>query len=146
MPGPGFNEDRPGQVSNDERHRQQEKETTEQVDPALRPSRQASGDDVDADMLVAPERIAGAQKKNRREKVPLQLEPRIRADIERITHERVQRADQHRDQDQPIDATADQVVERIDRPAQSQEDPQDTPHSIVATAPPLISSGIFYTF
>ena len=44
MPHVGFDEDRPGQPHDDERHRQQEEEAAEKVDPRLRPPRQPAGD------------------------------------------------------------------------------------------------------
>src|SRR6267378_829784 len=75
VPRVGLDEKRPRQIHDDERHRQQEEETAEEVYPALRSPRQASGDDVDADMLVAPQRIAGAQQKDGGEEIPLGLEP-----------------------------------------------------------------------
>ena len=47
-------------------------------------SRQPAGDDVDADMLVAQQRVAGAEQEHRREQIPLQLEPGVRADVEDV--------------------------------------------------------------
>ena len=42
-------------------------------------ARQAAGDDVDAHVLVAQQRVAGAEQEDRREQVPLDLEARVRA-------------------------------------------------------------------
>ena len=45
-------------------------------------ARQAAGDDVDAHVLVAQQRVAGAEQEDRREQVPLDLEERVRAVVE----------------------------------------------------------------
>jgi hypothetical protein len=59
----------------------------QQVDPITHGFRKHIVDDVDADVLVAEQRPGRAQKKNDREQDPLQLEPRIRAHIERFSND-----------------------------------------------------------
>src|SRR5258708_1437997 len=142
VPVEGLHEHRPRQIHDDERHRQQEEETAEEVYPALRSPRQPPSDDVDADMLVAPQRVAGAQQEDGGEEIPLGLEPGIRADIEGVAQESVEGADQHRDQDQPIDVAAYQIVQPIDRPAQSQQNLQDLPLPLNSwrARPPALST------
>ena len=83
-----FDEDRPGQPHDDDRHRQQEEDACRRCRsrPAARRD-SVRGDDVDADVLVVQQRVAGAEQEHRREQVPLQLEPGVRARVERIAHD-----------------------------------------------------------
>src|SRR6266566_5069760 len=71
VPRVGLYEKRPRQPHDDQRHWQQKEETAEEIYPALRTPRQPPGDDVDADMLVAPQRIAGTQQEDGGEEIPL---------------------------------------------------------------------------
>ena len=58
--------------------------------------REAPGDDVDLDVLLAQQRVAGGEQEHRREQVPLDLEVGVRADVERLADDRVGGADQDR--------------------------------------------------
>ena len=68
-------------------------------------------DDIDSDMLVVPQGITRGEQEYCREQVPLQLEPAIRAHIESIADSGIAGADEHRDQDQPINRVADPLVQ-----------------------------------
>ena len=103
----GIDEDRPRQRHDDDRHRQQKEDAADHVDPGAQARRQLPEDDVDPDMLVVQQRVAGGQQEHRREQVPLQLEPGVRADVEQVARHRIAGADQHRRQDQPVDGMAD---------------------------------------
>ena len=103
----GFDEHRPRQDHDDDRHRQQEEDAADQVDPGAHARRQMAEDHVDPDMLVVQQRVAGGQQEHRREQVPLQFEPGVRAEVEQIARHRIAGADQHRRQDQPVDGMAD---------------------------------------
>ncbi len=116
-----FDKDRPRQGHDDDRHRQQKENAADQVDPGAHTRRQMAEDDVDPDMLVVQERVSGGQQEHRREQVPLQFEPGVRADVEQIARHRVAGADQHRRQDQPVDRMPNPAVQCVDRPAQSQQ-------------------------
>ena len=61
VPLVGVDEHRPRQPHDQDRHRQQEEQRAEDVDPGLRARRQAAGDDVDAHVLVVQQRVAGAE-------------------------------------------------------------------------------------
>src|SRR5262249_51453816 len=82
---PGIQEYGDGQPENDEGHRQEKEQAAEYFDPGLRPPRKTAGYDVDADVLVTQERVSGAQQENGGEQVPLELQPRVGAHIERVT-------------------------------------------------------------
>ena len=68
----------------------------QQVDPGAGARRQAAVDDVDTDVLVPEQGIAGADQKEAGIEIPLQLEPGIGALIEDIAHDGVAGAHQHR--------------------------------------------------
>ena len=88
------------------------KTRAEDVDPGLRRARTAAGDDVDAHVLVVQQRVAGAQQEDRREQVPLDLEQRVRAHVERLADDRVGGADQApRPAPASMTAPADALVE-----------------------------------
>ena len=53
-------------------------------------------DDVDPDVLVVEERIARREQEHRREQIPLQLEPAVRALVEDVPHARIAGADDDR--------------------------------------------------
>ncbi len=63
-------------VMND-RHRQQEKHVPRMSIHAWARRDRAACDDVDANVLVVQQRIAGAQQEHRGEQVPLELEPGV---------------------------------------------------------------------
>ena len=67
------------------------------------------GDDVDLDVLLAQHRVARGEQEHRREQVPLDLEVGVRAGVERLADDRVERADQHGGEDQPRDPAADRI-------------------------------------
>ena len=58
---------------------------------------QRIGDDVDADVLVALQRVGGGDKKGPAEEVPLKLQPGVRADVEGLADDRISGADQDRE-------------------------------------------------
>ena len=120
-------------------HREQEEDDAEDVDPVLRARGQAARDDVDAHVLVAQQRVAGAEQEDRREQVPLDLEEGVRAEVERLADDGVGGADQHDDQDQPVDEAADALVDRVDDAGQGEQGFTDAsltggrPSSVAAT-------------
>src|SRR3546814_17758797 len=79
---------------------------------------------VDADMLVAQQRVAGAEQENRREEVPLQLEPFVRTGVERVADGCIARTDHDGGQDQPVNQTTDMLIEPVDCPTECQKDTQ----------------------
>jgi hypothetical protein len=84
--------------------------------------REPSGNDIDTDVLVAQQRIAGAEEEHGREQIPLRLEKAVRAVVERLAHDGVGGADQDRDQDQPIQRVADAFVDAVDQSRQREEE------------------------
>ena len=72
-------------------------------------------------VLVAQQRVAGAEQEHGREQVPLDLQEGVRADVERLADDRVDGADQHRGQHQPGHPAADELVQPVDRPGQLQQ-------------------------
>ena len=66
------------------------------------------GDDVDADVLVALQRVGGGEQEHRAEQIPLQLQPGVGADVEGLADDGVAGADQDGGQDQPGDRAADE--------------------------------------
>ena len=76
---------------------------------------------VDPHVLVAQQRIAGAQQEHRGEQVPLDLEERVRTRVERLADDRVGRADQDRDQNDPVNEMADLLVQPVDCARQPQQ-------------------------
>ncbi|MNL59262.1 hypothetical protein D3C87_1829740 [compost metagenome] len=66
-------------------------------------------------MFVAQQRVAGGQKEDGAEQVPLQFQPAVGADLEDLAHNGVAGADQDDDQRQPRHAPADHRVDRIDQ-------------------------------
>src|SRR3546814_7617138 len=101
--------------NDDGRHRYKEQHAADNIDPGLGPFGQPAGDDVDADMLVAQQRVAGAEQENRREEVPLQLEPFVRTGVERVADGCIARTDHDGGQDQPVNPTTDMRIEPVDR-------------------------------
>jgi hypothetical protein len=77
------------------------------------PTGEATGDQVDAHMLVAHQRVAGAKQENRRKQVPLNFEKGVRTVVDGIAHDRVAGTDQGDDQHQPDDALADALGEPV---------------------------------
>src|SRR5581483_10094523 len=61
-------------------------------------------------------------KKHGREEIPLQFEPRVRAQVEEVPRERVRRADEHHREHEPDHDPADCLVDRVDRARDRQED------------------------
>jgi hypothetical protein len=57
----------------------------------------------------------GAQQEHGREQVPLDLEPRVAAVVERLADDGVAGADHHGGQHEPGDGPADARVQRIDQ-------------------------------
>lgn len=89
----------------------------EQVDPVLHPARKGTIDDVDADMLVLPQRIGGGQHKGAAEQVPLRFEPGIRRHVECLADDGISGADQNGDQDEPGNGLADGFGDGVDQSA-----------------------------
>src|SRR5437588_9374924 len=111
----------PREPHEENRHRQQEKQRAQNVDPCLRALRQPARDDVDAHMLVAQQRVAGEEQEDRREEVPLNLEQSVRAVVENLAHDGVGRADQYCYEHQPVECLPDALIQAIDEPGQRKE-------------------------
>ena len=108
----GAHEDRPRQPHDEERHRQQEEDRAEDVDPGLRARREAPGDHVDAHVLVAQQRVARAEQEDRGEEVPLQLEERVRAVLKTLRTIALPALTSTIGEHQPVDDLADALVQR----------------------------------
>ena len=110
--GPG--DDRPGEVDDDDDEGEEEQADAEDVDPDLRSLREAAQDDVDPNVVLAHQRVAGGEQEHRREQVPLDLEQRVRAGVEGLADDGVAGADEDRREDQPGDPAADPFAEAVD--------------------------------
>src|SRR5690242_11289726 len=77
--------------------------------------------DVDADMFIRQKRPGRAQEEDGAEQNPLQLKPGVRRDVENLADDRVDRTDNHRDEDGPGYHVTDASVEAIDGTAKPQE-------------------------
>ena len=107
------NENRPRHPHDGDGHRHHEEDDAENVDPGLRPLREAMRDDVDAHMFIFHECVASAHQKDKREQIPLYFEIGVGAVIDRVPHHRVAGADQRHDQNDPDDAPADKPGNRV---------------------------------
>ena len=107
-------EHRPRQVQEDDGHRQEEEERAEDVDPRLRLHRQSPGDDIDAHVLVAQQRIARTEQEDRGEEVPLRLEERVGAHVEELADDRVAGAEEDGGEHEPVDRASDALAQRVD--------------------------------
>ena len=82
------------------------KSVAEDIDPGAH-APEAAEDDVDADVLVVQQRVAGGEQEDRREQIPLQLEPGVRADQKSLREMALPALTSTHDQDQPGDRPAD---------------------------------------
>ena len=94
--------------------RQQHEDAAEDVDPRLCARREPAADHVDAHVLVAPQRIGRDQQEHRGIEIPLQLEPGVGADVERVARDRVAGADDHRGKPEPGHRLADSRIDVVD--------------------------------
>ena len=81
---------------------------------------EARGEDVDPDMLIGLERVGRAEKHDGTEQVPLQLQPGIRAAVDREADERVDRGHNDGSEDEPSHRLAEPFIDRVDHAAESQ--------------------------
>ena len=111
-------EERPAQIGDHQRHRDQEEQVADHVDPVARALGQRAVHDVDADVLVGEQRPRRAQQEHGTEQDPLDLEPRIGRGVEDLADGGVGGTDQHGGQDGPGDEPAHVRVERINGAAE----------------------------
>ena len=78
-------------MDDDVDQRQHEDGEADDVDPDLRALREAARDHVDLDVPLAQHRVAGGEQEHRGEQVPLDLEVGVRAGVERLADDRVER-------------------------------------------------------
>lgn len=94
---------------------------SEQVDPAARPLGEMAGHSINPHMRVALEGIGASQHEHSAKKQPLQLQPGIRAHVERLAHNGIGGAHHHRRQHQPSHVKADETRDGIDDAAEREQ-------------------------
>jgi hypothetical protein len=140
----GLHEERPAQPGQDDAGRQQEDEGAEDVDPELTAAAQRHVEEIDPHMLVALERIGGAEHDDHREHVPLHFEPGVRALVVGVADHRVAAAYDTGQQHQPVTDNADLLVDYVDDRADAQQCAHPTsPARVLAFRPPFSPAGAF---
>ena len=89
----GVHHHRDRQPGDDDRHRHQKQDAAEHVEPSLLLRRHLAEEHVDADVLLMLERVARREQEHRAEHVPLDFQPGVRAVVDGVAHQRVERAD-----------------------------------------------------
>ena len=106
----GLHEERPAQPGQDGAGRHQEDQGAQDVDPELAAAAQRHVEQVDPDMLVALQRVGGAEHHDHGEHVPLHFEPGVGARVVGIADHGVAAADDAGQQHQPVADDTDLLV------------------------------------
>ena len=107
-------EERPSQIGEVGHHREQKDREAEDVDPQPRPVRDPRIQQINADVLVKPQRLRCPEKHDAAEHVPLDLQQSVRTEADQITDDRVACTHEAGEKHKPFRYVTGDIADAVD--------------------------------